>query len=84
MLNEMYWVLNIKIEKKSHSALLKWSDEPQCDWEVLWMKITSEAWTSAKVIQQVSSEWATETHKCYNCEVTEHLVRNCKVSLQEN
>jgi len=24
--------------------------------------------------------WSTENQKCYNCEVTEHLVRNCKKS----
>jgi hypothetical protein len=28
-------------------------------------------------------KWATETYKCYNCEVTEYLVRNCKKSYCE-
>jgi len=26
------------------------------------------------------SIWSTENQKCYNCEVTEHLVKNCKKS----
>ncbi len=33
-----------------------------------------------KAFWKKNTLWSTENQKCYNCEVIEHLVRNCKKS----
>ena len=33
-----------------------------------------------KAFWKKNTSWSTENWKCYNCEVIEHLVRNCKKS----
>jgi len=57
--------MNLNIIKRHKSTLYRFESSFKKKNKVFWKKVNVQS---------------TENWKCYNCEVTEHLVRNCKKS----